>query len=143
MGFSIDVSILVYASDEGSSFHVRSKELIGELLGVDDTLYLAWEVAYSYIRIATHPSVFEQPLIFDDASANIQELVGNPAVEMIGTNAKSWDIFRRLRDEIAISGNSVPDAVLASILEAHGIKTLYTNDRDFWKFPCLKPVNPF
>ena len=39
--------------------------------------------------------------------------------------------------------NLIPDAITASILEANGIQKVYTHDRDFWKFPGLKPVDPF
>jgi len=43
----------------------------------------------------------------------------------------------------AIIGKLVSDAIIASQLEAAGVRTIYTNDRDFNKFPALKPKNPF
>ena len=41
-----------------------------------------------------------------------------------------------------LRGNLMTDAVIASQLEANGIKTIYTNDADFKKFPYLKVKNP-
>ena len=41
--------------------------------------------------------------------------------------------------EVPTRGNLVPDAHLASI---HGIKTLYTHDRDFRKFSFLDVRDP-
>jgi predicted nucleic acid-binding protein len=36
----------------------------------------------------------------------------------------------------------MPDAQLATLLRQNGVKTLYTNDADFRRFPFLTPVNP-
>jgi predicted nucleic acid-binding protein len=39
-------------------------------------------------------------------------------------------------------GNLVPDAHLAALLRYYGVKTLYTHDRDFLKFPFLDVRDP-
>ena len=39
-------------------------------------------------------------------------------------------------------GNLVPDAHLAAPLRSHGVRTVYTHDRDFLKFPFLQVVDP-
>jgi len=40
-------------------------------------------------------------------------------------------------------GNLVPDAHIASLLRQHGIRELYTRDRDFRKFDFLRVYDPF
>ena len=62
---------------------------------------------------------------------------------MLSADETSWDIYQELNNRLGIKGKLVPDAVLASILEANGISRVYTHDRDFWKFPGLKPIDPF
>jgi predicted nucleic acid-binding protein len=42
-----------------------------------------------------------------------------------------------------IRGKLVPDAHLATILFQHGVRTLYTNDNDYLRYPFLRVVNPF
>jgi hypothetical protein len=42
-----------------------------------------------------------------------------------------------------IRGNLVPDAQLAAILFQHGVRTLYTRDRDFRKFAFFDVRDPF
>jgi hypothetical protein len=37
----------------------------------------------------------------------------------------------------------VPDAHLAAILFQHGVRVLYSNDRDFRKFGSLEVRDPF
>ena len=39
--------------------------------------------------------------------------------------------------------NLVPDAHLTAILFQHGVGTLYSNDRDFRKFPAIDVRDPF
>jgi len=44
---------------------------------------------------------------------------------------------------MSVRGNLVPDAHAAAILFQHGVRTLYTNDRDFRKFESLDVRDPF
>jgi predicted nucleic acid-binding protein len=42
-----------------------------------------------------------------------------------------------------ISGPQVHDARVAAICQDHGVRELWTADRDFGRFPALKVRNPF
>ncbi len=53
-----------------------------------------------------------------------------------------WDVYRGITGRIPVRGNLVPDAHLAALLRQHGIKTLYTHDRDFRKFDFLDVRDP-
>jgi predicted nucleic acid-binding protein len=41
-----------------------------------------------------------------------------------------------------VSGPQVHDARIAAVCATHGVRTLWTADRDFSRFPGLKTVNP-
>ena len=41
-----------------------------------------------------------------------------------------------------LSGNLMHDAQTAVLMREHGIKTIYTRDTDFHRFPFLEPVDP-
>ena len=45
-------------------------------------------------------------------------------------------------DVPAIAGNLVFDAHAAILMKEHGVKTIYTRDSDFHRFPFLKVVDP-
>jgi uncharacterized protein len=53
------------------------------------------------------------------------------------------DAHKHVTGEIPVRGNLVPDAHVAAILLQHGIRTLYTSDRDFRKFESLDVRDPF
>lgn len=42
-----------------------------------------------------------------------------------------------------VRGNLVPDAHVAAILFQNGVRTLFSNDRDFRKFESLELRDPF
>ena len=51
--------------------------------------------------------------------------------------------YKHVAGETRVRGNLVPDAHVAAILFQHGVRTLYSNDRDFRKFPSLEVRDPF
>jgi predicted nucleic acid-binding protein len=53
------------------------------------------------------------------------------------------DAYKHVTGETSVRGNLVPDAHMAAILFQHGIRTLYSNDRDFRKFPSIDVRDPF
>jgi predicted nucleic acid-binding protein len=53
------------------------------------------------------------------------------------------DSYRHVTGETPVRGNLVPDAHVAAILLQHGVRTLYTSDRDFRKFSTLDVRDPF
>jgi toxin-antitoxin system PIN domain toxin len=142
MSYSIDLNLLLYAVDEDSPQHAKSKSFLKTILMSEEICVLTWKTVYGFLRIATHPGIFRNPLTTVDAVENIQSLLDHIRVEPIGCNQDSWLIFVRLTQEFPIKGNLIADAVVAATLETHGVKKLYTRDRDFRKFIFLKPIDP-
>jgi toxin-antitoxin system PIN domain toxin len=142
MSFAIDVNILLYASDTGSPHFERARLFIESCIAHREVFAVAWPTAMSYLRIATHPAVFDHPLSPDEAMANIETLLNLPHARFLSEDEGFWDIYRAVTSEVPSRGNLVPDAHLAALLRSHGIKTLYTHDRDFLKFPYLDVRDP-
>lgn len=143
MSFSIDVNVLLYASDTASAHAHRAQTFLVERAAAPDIFYLAWPTIMSYLRIATHPGIFRAPLSPDEAARNVQGLLDLPHVRTLGEDDGFWDIYRGIARIFPLRGNAVPDAHLAALLRHHGVRLLYTNDADFKRFPFLNVVNPF
>lgn len=97
----------------------------------------------SYLRIATHSRIFSAPLSPDEALANIGALLALPHVRAVSELDGFLDAYRFVAGKTPVRGNLVPDAHLAAILFQHGVRTLYSNDRDFRKFQSLELRDPF
>lgn len=95
-----------------------------------------------YLRMATHPSIFDRPLSHDEALHNVETLLALPHCRVIGEEEGFWHDYREITAEVPTRGNLVPDAHLAAILRGHGVTTLYTHDRDFRKFDFLTVCDP-
>lgn len=138
----VDVSILLYASDESSPLHQKAVTFLDQCAAGREVFCLAWVTIMSYLRMATYPSIFERPLTHDEAVRNIDALLSLPHCRVIGEEEGFWDTYRSVTAEVPTRGNRVPDTHLAAILAGHGIVTLCTRDRDFRKFSCLKVRDP-
>jgi hypothetical protein len=142
MSYSIDTNILLYASDESSPHYPAAKRFLEARPDDPDLLCLAWPVLIAYQRIATHPSIFSRPLTPQEGLGNIEALLDLPRVRVVGEADGFLDVYREVTSTVVTRGNLVPDAHLIAILKQHDVRTLYTGDTDFRKFPFLRIRNP-
>lgn len=143
MSATADANLLLYASDEASPFHRRAVEMVEGFAAGPALFYLFWPVAMAYLRIATHPSIFDRPLTPDDAVANMEGLLGRPHVRSPGEASGFWDLYRDVADETVVRGNLVPDAHLVALMRQHGVKDIWSHDRDFRQFTGVTVRDPF
>ena len=143
MSFALDVNVLVYASDASSPFHDPARSFLDRCVQGSELFYLGWPTVMGYLRIATHSAVFDRPLTPAQAMANIEALLSLPHTRVLAEDERFWSVYRSTTTTVATRGNLVPAAHLAALLRQHGVKTLYTNDRDFRKFDFLDVRDPF
>ena len=142
MSYSLDVNILLYSSDASSPFHAKAKSFLESCMSRSDVLYLSWPTIMSYLRIATHPSIFDEPLTPEEAMANVETLINLPNSRCLAEEEGFWETWRSVTRETAVRGNLVPDAHLAALLRFHGVRRLYTHDRDYRRFDFLDIQDP-
>ncbi|MGA2736146.1 MAG: TA system VapC family ribonuclease toxin [Bryobacteraceae bacterium] len=143
MSYSLDVNVLLYASDRSSDRYHAANRFLAHCATGPEILCLPWPILMSYIRIATHPRIFDSPLAPDEALANVTALLALPHVRTVAEQDGFLDAYQRVSADQVIRGNLVPDAQLAAILFQHGVRTLYTGDRDFRKFDFFEVRDPF
>jgi toxin-antitoxin system PIN domain toxin len=143
MSFAVDANLLLYASDRESSLHTKAIELLDEIAMGPELAYLFWPVAMAYLRIATHPAIFARPLSHADARANLESLLALPHVQAAGEDEAFWSRFTDVADDVAPTGNLVPDAHLVALMLANGVRTIWTRDRDYRKFIGIRVHDPF
>jgi uncharacterized protein len=142
VSFAIDVSVLLYASDEASPAGPRARAFLAECADGREIVCLGWPTVLRYLRIATHPAIFAAPLAPDEAMQNIDALLGLPHVRVLAEEEGFWAVYRTATRRLAIRGNLVPDAHLAALLRQHGIRILYSSDSDFRRFDFLEVRDP-
>lgn len=142
MSYSIDVNVLLYSSDASSPRHRASRRFLDSCAANPEVLCLTWPTLMSYLRIATHSRIFRAPLSPVEAVGNITALVSLPQTRVVSELDGFLDAYRHVTGGLAARGNLVPDAHVAAILFQHGVRTLYSSDRDFRKFESLDVKDP-
>jgi toxin-antitoxin system PIN domain toxin len=143
MSYSLDVNVLLYASDRASDRHDRARRFVESCAAGPEILCLTWPTLMSYLRIATHPRIFSTPLSPAEALKNVSALLGLPHVRALSEQDGFIDAYKHVARDMPVRGNLVPDGHIAAILLQHGVRTLYSNDRDFRKFHSLDVRDPF
>ena len=143
MSYSLDVNVLLYASDQGSERHAAARRFLESCAAQPEVLCLTWPTLMAYLRIATHPNIFAAPLTPEEALNNIEALAGLPQARVVQEQEGFIDAYAHVTHGATVRGNLVPDAHLATILFQNGVRTLYSNDRDFRKFDFLEVRDPF
>lgn len=143
MSYSLDTNVLLFASDRSSAKHRVAREFLESCVASPEVLCLAWSTLMGYVRIATHPGIFAAPLSPDEAWANVDALLSLPQVRVVTEQDGFPEAYRHVTASTTVRGNLVPDAHLATVLFQNGVRTLYSNDRDFRKFETLEVRDPF
>lgn len=63
MSYGTDANILLYASNQEDSHFDSASRLLSERANDPDLLCMTWPTIIAYHRIATHASIFENPLV--------------------------------------------------------------------------------
>jgi len=142
LSYSVDVNILLHASNRSSEHFSVAEAFLNDCLGRDELFCVAYPTVMGYLRIATHPRIFPQPLSPAEALENMRNLAQAAHVRLIGEAQSFLDGYTEVTALQPARGNDVPDAHLATILRQHGVRLLYTTDRDFDRFPFLITRNP-
>lgn len=143
MSATIDVNILLYASDESSALHAKAVDLLDRLARGPDLLYLFWPVVMGYLRMATHSAIFPRPLPVEIAAGNVGQLLGLPHTRAVGEGDDFWRVYAAVTAGTVVRGDLVSDAHLVALMTENGVGTLWSHDRDFRKFEGVRVRDPF
>ncbi len=131
-----DVNILVDAFRADSPHHDRVAPWWRSVVASEQTFALFEPVLAGFLRVVTHPRVFDPPAPFEAALAFVAALESQPNALRLRPGNRHWGIFRNLCRASEARGNLVADADLAALAIEQGC-TLVTSDRDFARFPGL------
>jgi toxin-antitoxin system PIN domain toxin len=143
MSVAVDANLLLYASDAKSRVHDRAVRTLTACAEGPEIVYVFWPVVMAYLRIATHPAIFERPLAPAQAEQNVDALLVRPNVRSPGEDDGFWRAFRSVSAQTVVRGNLVADAHLVALMRQYGVATIISHDRDFHKFERIRVRDPF
>jgi uncharacterized protein len=137
----VDANLLLYAVDESSHHHAVAKQWLEERLSGPETFAFAWAVLLAFVRLATHPRVFDAPLTLEEALDLIDSWLTQPCATVVQPTDRHSQLLRELLAPLGTAGNLTSDAHLAALAIEHGAE-LCSADADFTRFPRVRWVNP-
>ena len=140
---AVDTNFLVYARRTEAIHHAEAKRLLAELSEGLRPWAIPWPCVYEFLRVVTHPRVFNPPTPLAKALEEIDRLFDAPAITLLGEGLGHRAHLRQTIDAGRASGNIVHDAHIAALLREHGVREFWTTDRDFHRFPGIAVRNPF
>lgn len=143
MSSTVDANLLLYASDADSPLYEAASRFLRALAGGPDLVYVFWPTVFAYLRIATHPGIFECPLDPAVAADNIESLLSLPHVRTEGEDEGFWETWRSSVEGVVVRGNLVPDSHLIALMRQHGVGIVWSRDRDLRKFEGIEVRDPF
>ena len=140
---AIDTNVLIYAEILSSPFHAQAEEILHELAEGQIPWAVPWPCVYEFLRVVTHPRVFDPPVPRPIALADLSRILDSPSLVLLSETERHAGIMIRLVEESGATGNLVHDAHIAALCIEHGVEELITGDRDFARFRRLRCSNPF
>lgn len=139
---AVDTNILVYAHRRDSDFNERAYARVEELASGRGSWAIPWPCLYEFFAIVTHPRIYDPPSSPEQAVEQIDAWLDAPGVVLLAEPDVHWDDLRQVITSARITGPRVHDARIAALCLAHGVRELWTADRDFSRFPSLATANP-
>ncbi len=141
--FVVDTNVLVYASNADAAAHTVCRRYVEEWCSGSFPWYLTWGIVYEFLRVTTHPNLLPAPYTPDEAWAFVGSLLDSPGASVLMETQRHHAILGEVLAEIpAVTGNAVFDVRTAVLMREHGIRTIYTHDMDFHRFPFVEVVDP-
>lgn len=139
---AVDTNVLVYAHREDSPFHDAALARVTELAADTSPWAIPWPCVHEFYAVATHPRVYAPPSTPSQAIAQVEAWLESPSLVLLAESQAHWSTLKDLVSRARVQGPLVHDARVAALCLQHGVKTLWTADRDFARFAPLHVVNP-
>jgi toxin-antitoxin system PIN domain toxin len=139
---AVDTNLLVYAHRTESEWHERAAACIRGLAEARSPWALPWPCIHEFLAIATHPRIWDPPTPPEAALDQVEAWLESPSLVLLAESSEHWTELRHQIVSGRIAGPRVHDARIAALCLAHGVRELWTADRDFSRFPSLATSNP-
>ncbi|MCH7530846.1 MAG: PIN domain-containing protein [Gemmatimonadetes bacterium] len=139
---AVDTNVLVYAHRQDSEWHVEAATALRSLAEGRAPWAIPWPCIHEFLAITTHPRIYDPPTKFAAALDQVSGWLESPTLTLLcegpGYAGRLTDILRTSK----VAGAKVHDARVAALCIYHGVRELWSADRDFTRFTALAVRNP-
>ena len=139
---AVDTNILVYAHREDSPSHAAAATQLETLAEGPAPWAVPWPCLHEFLAIVTHPRIYQPPTPPARALDQVDAWLESPSVVLLAEGDDYWATLRPALAAARAAGPIVHDARIVALCRQHGIRELWSADRDFSRFANLRVRNP-
>jgi toxin-antitoxin system PIN domain toxin len=139
---AVDTNLLVYAHRTEMQSHAAAFEAVRVLVEGRSPWAVPWPCAHEFISVVTNPKPFKKPTSSPDAVTFLRSLTESEHFHWLAEGSGYLDKLDSVLAAGHVIGGRIHDARIAALCLHHGVRELWTADRDFSMFPQLKTHNP-
>lgn len=136
----VDANVLLYAVNPADERHSAARDWLDDRLAGPAKVGLPWPSLLAFLRIVTHPRVFEPPATVGAAWAVVTGWLNADTAWVPAPTERHAEVLERMLAQTS-GADLVPDAHLAALAVEHGL-VLCSTDRDFARFEGLRWEDP-
>jgi toxin-antitoxin system PIN domain toxin len=139
---ALDTNLLIYAHRRDSPWYDRASAMVSELAAGRASWAIPWPCLHEFLAISTHPRIYRPPTPLAQAIDQVEAWLEVPGLTILSEVDGYWQELRAVLETGKVAGPRVHDARVAALCRLHGVRELWTADRDFSRFPGLSVRNP-
>lgn len=131
---AVDTNILVYAHREEMPLHVTALSTLVELAESPEPWALPVFCISEFLRVVTHPRLFDPPSTIEDAQEAVEGLLESPSLVVLNPGQHFWPMLNQITMKADARGNLIHDAMIVAVCRENGVRDILSEDRDFSRF---------
>ncbi len=139
----IDTNILLYAANRDAGEQPAAAAFLYAAASSAAPWFLTEGILYEFMRVSTHPKVFQHPLAWQEALGFITPFLQCPGFLLLAAEDRHWTLLERILEQLTFpAGNLFFDIRTVTLMREHGVREIYTTDTDFLQFQDITVINP-
>ena len=134
---AIDTNLLVYAHRPEMPFHERARGVLSGAVAGTEPVSVPWPCAHEFLAVVSNPRIFRDP-----TPIGVGRLLDSLRGGFLAEGEGYLNALDRIARPALLQGAVVHDARIAALCLYHGVRVLWSADRDFSRFPDLVVANP-
>lgn len=122
--------------------HANAVKIIEEIMVKPAVWAIPWPCMHEFIAVVTNARIFKTPTPLSIAFDTIKSWHQGSNLTFLSESEGYLAVIESISRSAALSGAKIHDARIAALCLHHGIRELWTSDRDFSLFSNLNTVNP-
>lgn len=139
---ALDTNLLVFAHRADSPDHQLVLEKLLPVIEGPAAWAVPWPCVHEFISVTTNLRIYRPASTLAQSFAFLESLFASPSIQLLAESPGYFEKLDALASAARVSGPRIHDARIAALCLHHGVRELWTADRDFSAFPQLKIRNP-